>query len=253
MTKIRLPAVAGQFYPAEPERLKEQVNAFLQAAPSIKISGKLRALIVPHAGYVFSGPVAAVGYKLLKKARLKKPEILLLGSSHHHSLNQPVGASFTAWQTPLGQVKAKNLTEFDVFDQAHLDEHSLEVQLPFLQQSLEEFRIIPLLLNHFNAQLVDILSNLINQIRFIIVSSDLSHYHNYDQAVAIDSLANQVIPQLDFDRAGKIEACGLGAILTLIKLAQQKGWQAKLLDYKNSGAFGDKTRVVGYGCYGFFE
>ena len=260
MEKVRPPVVAGQFYPADPKELKQQIEAFLSAVSLPQTTGRLKALVVPHAGYIFSGPVAAAGYQLAGRHWPKSSHIFLLGSSHRYLLDQPSLASFTAWLTPLGEVPVKPfLTDRLPFaDEAHLYEHSLEVQLPFLQTVVKDFTITPILLNQPEdaAPLAVLLSDLIGKNNFIVVSSDLSHYYPYDQAVKIDALANQSIPQLDIKtvESEEVEACGKPAILTLLHLAKQKGWQGQLLDYKNSGdTAGDKSQVVGYGCYGFFQ
>jgi len=255
MNTIRPPAVAGQFYPEDPKELRKVVEHFLDLADLVKVNGKLKALIVPHAGYIFSGPVAAFGYKLATRDWTNKSHIFLLGPSHQVEISDPIGASFDFWQTPLGKIKAiDKIKDIKIFNPAHVYEHCLEVQLPFLQVILQEFTITPIVLNDFNESLVRRLTTSIEESDYIIVSSDLSHYHSYEKAVEIDTLANQSIPQLDFEKTQRVEACGLAAILSLIKVAQAKRWQGKLLNYQNSGdTYGDKERVVGYGCYGFFE
>lgn len=260
MKALRPAVVAGQFYPADPNQLRQQLKTFLSQAATPAVSGQLKALIVPHAGYLFSGPVAAVGYRLAGQHWPSASHLFLLGSSHRFPLDRPVLARFTHWQTPLGEVRVKNrlADQLAFFDEAHLYEHSLEVQLPFLQVVLSDFTITPILLNQpENApELAQLISNSIDKSDFIVVSSDLSHYYPYDQAVKIDALANQSIPALDIKtvESDEVEACGKPAILTLLHLAKQKGWQGQLLDYKNSGdTAGDKTQVVGYGCYGFFQ
>ncbi len=297
--RIRPAAVAGSFYPASPERLRRTVEALLaQATPP---GGKLRGLIVPHAGYIYSGPVAATGYKTIglvdipcvpayesagsgdasvlkhaPQARFSglssaEPDasasgslrVLLLGPAHYVYFVGAATLDVEAWQTPLGLVPsakeliARALDRHDLHNNpdAHAPEHSLEVQLPFLQTVLPSCEIFPILTGECDyRELARVLSFYLDELDLVIVSSDLSHYYPYDEAVQRDAVAHRAIEQLDIRlMEDHVEACGKTAILTLMEVAGERGWRAKLLDYRNSGdTAGDKFRVVGYGCYAFF-
>jgi AmmeMemoRadiSam system protein B len=261
--KIRKAAVAGMFYPENEGELKQMVEEYLGNVEEISLEGKLRGLVVPHAGYIYSGPVAAYGYSLLaKQQKIKK--IVLIGPSHNAVFNGVCEAGFDFWETPLGKVRAKSIREklkdddkklINVYPQAHSMEHCLEVQLPFLQVVMKnEFEIYPLLTGNIDAaQLADIMAGQLDDNSLVIVSSDLSHYLPYDTAKKVDSIANESVPSLDIERfEGEGDACGKTAILTLMHIAVKKEWKGKLLEYKNSGdTAGPKTGVVGYGCYAF--
>nr|BAL58522.1 hypothetical conserved protein [Candidatus Acetothermum autotrophicum] len=289
MERIRPAAVAGSFYPASSERLRKTVEALLAQAQPQTITGRLRGLIVPHAGYIYSGPVAATGYKLLKdltpqppslkrkgepsppssgegpgERSAQKVRLLLLGPAHYVYFVGAATLDVDAWQTPLGLVECardlivRALERGDLqsnFD-AHAPEHSLEVQLPFVQTVLPNCEIFPILTGECDSrELARVLSLYLDAIDFFIVSSDLSHYYPYDEAVQRDALAHRAIENFDFTlMEDRVEACGKTAILTLMRIAHEQGWKAKLLDYRNSGdTSGDKFRVVGYGCYAFYE
>lgn len=259
---VRKPAVAGQFYPASSKELSYMIDKFLQEAPSFEIKGDLKGLILPHAGYIYSGIVAASGYKLLKKLdQNKKWEIFLLGPAHIVPLE---GASLSLapeWETPLGKVKValkKELLSDLIKDipEAHFQEHCLEVQLPFLQKVLKNFEIIPLVLGEVDyTKLASKIMPYIKENTIIIVSSDLSHYYPYEEAKALDAVANEAIPQKEIQTVIEaVEACGKSAILTLLEIAQRLNWSGQIIDYRNSGdTAGDKSSVVGYGAYVFYE
>lgn len=253
---IRHPAVAGTFYPEDPAELMAAIEGYLSAAAPCSIDGKLRGLVVPHAGYIYSGPIAAYGYKLL--AKQKPADIAILGPSHYAAFPGACESGFRWWETPLGRVRAKSAAggPISVFPAAHGPEHCLEVQLPFLQAVLgEKFGIWPLLCGEADpAELADALMERMEKGTFIIASSDLSHYKSYDAAKRIDAIANETIPGLDIARFGNDgDACGKAAILTLMHIAKKKKWKGRLLDYRNSGdTAGPRNQVVGYGCYAFY-
>jgi AmmeMemoRadiSam system protein B len=251
---MRQPVVAGVFYPGGKEELKESISELLKQSKNVKPPGVLRALVVPHAGYVYSGVVAAAGYKMLKG--LDYSRFIIMGPSHFSMFE---GASFPPddyWSTPLGRVKVIKPRETEILrcvPEAHLQEHSIEVQLPFLQTVAKDFAVMPLVLGQVNpAELSKQLLSFMDDKTFIIVSSDLSHYYPYEDAVRIDSVANEAIPSLDIEKAEESEACGIAGILTLLHTAKSLGWKGLLIDYRNSGdTSGNKAQVVGYGCYGF--
>lgn len=265
MERIRPAAVAGSFYPASPERLPRTVEALLAQAQPQVLEGKLRGLIVPHAGYSYCGPVAATGYKLLQALTPgPSPRILLVGPAHYVYFVGAATVDVDAWQTPLGLVKcAKDLiaralerNDLQSNPDAHAPEHSLEVQLPFLQMILADCKMFPILTGECDYhELARTLSPYTDELDLVIVSSDLSHYYPYEEAIERDAVAHQAIESLDLLlMEDRVEACGKTAILTLMQIAKDRGWKAKLVDYRNSGdTAGDKFRVVGYGCYAFYE
>jgi MEMO1 family protein len=244
---MREAVVAGSFYPSEKKELKKMVDGFLEKTKNMAFKGKIVAAIVPHAGYIYSGEVAAKAYSEIKKTKPKK--IILLGPSHQEYLD---GAySFNEnWKTPLGEVKVTP---------AHLpivkndSEHSLEVQLPFLQSVLKDFELTPIIYGNIDEE--DLAEIVEKENGFILVSSDLSHYLPYDNANKVDK--NTIKKILDLNTNGLSEegdACGIIGIMALVILANKKGWKAILLDYKNSGdILGDKKGVVGYASIIFIE
>lgn len=266
MERIRPAAVAGSFYPASSERLRKTVETLLAQAQPKTLGGRLRGLIVPHAGYIYSGPVAATGYKTVYSSKFDSSQlrVLLLGPAHYVYFVGAATVDCDAWQTPLGLVRcakdliARALERGDLQNNpnAHAPEHSLEVQLPFVQTVLPNCEIFPILTGECDYRnLARTLAPYPEDIDLIIVSSDLSHYYPYDEAVERDALAHRAIENFDFAlMEERVEACGKTAILTLMQIARDHGWKAKLLDYRNSGdTAGDRFRVVGYGCYAFYE
>lgn len=260
--ETREPAVAGTFYPGDEKELKQMIEKFLKEAKDVEIKGRLRGLVVPHAGYVYSGPVAAYGYKLLMKQKPQPSKILLLGPAHYGMFIGIAESGANVWRTPLGPLNTESISSkiadrsiLNVYPQVHKPEHSLEVQLPFLQTVLKNnFTVYPLLTGEANpAAIANALEPLIDDDTLYIASSDLSHYHPYENAKKLDAVANEAIPNFDFKKMEYAEACGKIAILALMHIAKSKGWKGKLLDYRNSGdTAGPKDSVVGYGCYAFY-
>lgn len=264
MESIRKPAVADAFYPGDADKLKEMIETYLSEAKESDIPGSLKALVVPHAGYVYSGPVAAYGYKLLAKHDDKFKKIILIGPSHFAGFFGVAEAGAEKWQTPLGLVSAGSLKEeikdiglINVIPQAHEAEHNLEVQLPFLQIVMKnDFTIFPLLTGDVRpAALADEIMKAIDEHTLIIISSDLSHYFPYEKAVELDTVTNNAIKTQDIktlDSQG--DACGKTGILVLMHIAKKKKWLVKLLDYRNSGdTAGPKDQVVGYSAFAFYS
>jgi hypothetical protein len=256
---VRPPAVAGMFYPNSPDELQREVSAFLETAGGIDVAGKIRGLVSPHAGYVYSGVVAAAGYRQIDPS-IKT--VFLLGPSHRTSLTSPSIPGVRAYQTPLGRVSLaelastlRNSPEFVSVADAHLQEHSLEVQLPFLQVMLKDFEIVPILMNSSDPKaLAEILVPHIADDALVVASTDLSHYYSYDTAISLDRVCTTAITAGRFSDMSLCEACGKQAVLTLMYIAQMKGWRGVLLDYKNSGdTAGGKNRVVGYASIAFVE
>lgn len=259
MTTTRQPAVAGQFYPADPDELKEMVLGYLDQAVSKELPGRLAGFVSPHAGYPYSGIVAAAGFKILANQEPGPKRIVILGPSHQMVFSGAAVPIAGLWATPLGKMKILSPKEHGLggvvsaSDQFHELEHSLEVQLPFIQQTRPDVKILPIICGDVMPdELAHELEKIVNDKTVIIASSDLSHYLPYDQAVNVDSLANDLIPKADPKIARDVDACGIIPILTLMYLAKKFSWSGHFVDYRNSGdTQGDKSRVVGYGCYAF--
>jgi len=257
---IREPIAAGTFYPSAPLELKEMIRAFLKEA-RVELPFSPRALIVPHAGYIYSGLVAAYAYKTIQDKKYSR--VILLGPSHHFAFEGLTASPADIWRTPLGKVKTLKKEDFprlqwniDVQEDAsiHQPEHCLEVQLPFLQIVLKDFRIFPLLMGDiFPEKAAELLSPLLDDKTLLIVSSDLSHYLPYNEAKKVDQITTEAILQRDpvnFQKKG--EACGRMPIATLMYIAREKHWQPHLLKALNSGDMtGDLSRVVGYASFAY--
>ncbi len=259
MERVREPVVAGTFYPSDPEALRSQVDAMLAQAKPHGLRG-LRALISPHAGYRYSGPVAASGFKQLAGQKFER--VVILAPSHRVAFHGVAVADVDVFRTPLGQVRinadVKTLTRESPFildSTPHAREHALEVQLPFLQRTLGDFELIPLVFGDVDeVGLAPQLAKLVDEHTFFVASSDLSHYYAYEQAKVLDEETVQSILRLDIEAVRHREACGKGPILALLQLAKAHGWKARLLDLRNSGdTSGDRSRVVGYAAIALLD
>ena len=246
----RNPAVADQFYPKDPIELKEMIESLLKRAKKATVKN-VRALIVPHAGYVYSGIVAAAGYSTLKGKKLDRA--IILGPSHRVRINGGAFDTNEKWKTPLGFLETDSFPSAKIkeSEQAHKWEHSIEVQLPFIQMTMGEPIIIPIALGS-QLEPAD-LEKAIDKKTILIVSSDLSHYLPYEHAKETDNATIKKIlglnPSVNYE-----EACGADGINTLIKLALKNKWKPELIDYKNSGdTYGEKHGVVGYACIAFTD
>ncbi|MBS3055814.1 MAG: AmmeMemoRadiSam system protein B [Candidatus Aenigmarchaeota archaeon] len=257
---IRKPAVAGMFYPAEKEVLEKQINRFLEDA-KCSVKEKPKAIIIPHAGYVYSGQIAAIGYKIISKYVSGIQNVIIIGPSHHAEFDGCVMSSADAWETPSGTIAVnKNYISpisdiIRFLDQPHKKEHSIEVQVPFIQAVLPRAKIVPILTGHINPEkLAKELDKYISEKDMLVISTDLSHYHSYDEARKIDAIANNAIPSLDIKNVeAGVEACGKTGVLSCMHLARIHSWKGEMLGYATSGdTAGDKKSVVGYGCYGFY-
>jgi AmmeMemoRadiSam system protein B len=258
---VRQPQVAGYFYPDNKKELDKMIDDFLNKAKKLKL-GKVRAIIVPHAGYVYSGQVAAHGYKQIDET-YKKVFIIATNHSQYAIFSGASVPKFDYYETPLGKVKVspavKDLLKHDLFtsdEYAHLT-HVEEVQLPFLQKILKDFEIIPIVLSNLVEeeckQLAEIIEKYLDD-ALVVISSDLSHYHPYEQAVKLDKNCISAIEKQDVEKTKTSEACGLDAILTLLYIAKTKKWKSKIIEYKNSGdVTGDKSGVVGYASIAFYD
>ncbi len=262
MLQIRPPAVAGLFYPEHPEPLRRQIESLLGAAGPAG-GGRPRALVVPHAGYVYSGPIAASAYRLVQGLRGEITRVVLLGPAHRVAFKGVAASAMSHFATPLGQVEidhdalqaSPRLPQLRVFEAAHRDEHSLEVQLPFLQILLgPDFRLLPLLVGDADGKTVlEVVEALWGGPEtLILVSSDLSHYHDYRSAQRLDSATSRAIERLDPSAIGAEQACGRNPLRGLLLAARRHGLRATTLDLRNSGdTAGNRDRVVGYGAYAF--
>lgn len=258
---VRHAAVAGTFYPGDAMILAQSVKRMLSEAHPTKVRPKV--LIAPHAGYVYSGPIAASAYATLLPLHAQIRRVILLGPVHRvwvQSLALPGTDSF---ETPLGSISIDqaaiqaigNLPQVEVNPAAHALEHSLEVHLPFLQTVLDDFTLVPLAVGGACAnEVAEVLEKLWGgDETLIVVSSDLSHYLPYSTAQEIDRETVQHILDLDTNLVGE-QACGAHALNGLLLAARHKGLSAKLLDLRNSGdTAGDKHQVVGYAAIAMVE
>ena len=254
----RIPAVAGSFYPAQAQQLHDNVNDYLRGVDAI---GKVpKAIIVPHAGYIYSGPVAATAYARLIPAADTITRVILLGPSHRYAFSGMAVTSALAYSSPLGDVPLDRaatdlilqLPFVECLDAAHVPEHSLEVQLPFLQQVLQNFTLVPIVCGDASADEVAIVLEQLwgGDETLIVISSDLSHYHDYATAQNLDKLTSHLIETLQYRHISGENACGKVPVCGLLRLLEHKGLSIKTIDLRNSGdTAGDKERVVGYGAY----
>lgn len=261
MHTIRTPAVAGLFYPADTAELHAQVQHFLvEAEPPADSPPK--AIIAPHAGYIYSGPVAASAYRRLQAARGAISRVLLLGPSHRVGFRGLAASAMTAFETPLGSVpvdqeaiaEARRSPDVDFLEQAHAREHSLEVHLPFLQEVLGDFKLMPLVVGEARpSQVGQVLETLWGGPEtLIVISSDLSHYLDYQNARDMDQATSKAIETLRFEDIGYEQACGRNPVNGLLWVARRKNLQVETLDLRNSGdTAGSRDQVVGYGAYAF--
>ncbi|TVR98123.1 MAG: AmmeMemoRadiSam system protein B [Rhodospirillales bacterium] len=266
MTTLRYPAVAGLFYPETARDLEAQVrNLLAAAAPAGTASPTvddpiLKAIIVPHAGYPYSGPVAATAYARVAAIADRVCRVVLLGPSHRVAVRGLAASSAAAFTTPLGPVPVDRaalasvlaLPQVETLDAAHADEHSLEVHLPFLQAVLKDFTIVPLLVGRASTDAVaEVLDRLWGGPEtLIVISSDLSHYLDDASARALDAATCRAIEALEPAAIGHDQACGRVPINGLLTLARRRGLSITTLDLRNSGdTAGDRRRVVGYGAW----
>ncbi len=260
MAAIRPPAVAGLFYPEDSGQLTDMVKGLLGAAQTSLSAPK--AIIAPHAGYVYSGPVAANAYARLLGARDTIRRVVLLGPSHRHPFEGLAASSADAFASPLGLVPQDRearqaLTRFPqvkMLDQAHQQEHSLEVHLPFLQTVLDDFTVIPLVVGDAAPGLVGEVLEAVwgGRETVIVVSSDLSHYLDYETAIRVDSATSRAIESMRPEDIDYHHACGRNPINGLLYTARRKGLTAQTIDVRNSAdTAGPRHQVVGYGAYVF--
>lgn len=258
---IRLPAVAGQFYPENKKELVEMINEFLAKAETPEIKGEIFGLFLPHAGYAYSGQVAAYGYKTIYGKNFDT--IIIVGDSHCERFDGVAVWPNGEWETPLGKIKIDeelartvlaNSKRFFRRDSAHLWEHSIEVHLPFLQTTLKNFKILPVVFGSENEDWQSLAEAILQNIKrkkfLIIASADLSHYLPHEKAKKIDEKTLKNILNLEIE---DLNICAIDSAKTIIEIARRLGGKAKLLKYANSGdAAGEKLKVVGYGALAFY-
>lgn len=263
MGHIRNPAVAGMFYPEDPRALADSVAQYLKTAPE-RDGNPPKAIVAPHAGYVYSGATAGRAYAALRRAADRIERVVLLGPAHRVAFSGLAAPDSDAFRTPLGLVtvdraaidSVADLPQVVRRDDAHRDEHALEVQLPFLQELLGTFTLVPFVVGQArDEQVAQVLERLWGGPEtLIVISSDLSHYEDYATAQRMDSETAAAIEALRADGIGRMQACGRIPICGLIGVAKAHGMSVERIDLCNSGdTAGDRQRVVGYGAWAFRE
>jgi AmmeMemoRadiSam system protein B len=262
---------AGSFYPADREILRTDIDSYMAAVPERKSSGEIISLIVPHAGYVYSGPVAAYSYAAV--AGKKYDYVIVLAPSHHARFNGCSVPPKGMYETPFGMIPIDEKITSVIGSQPYTSfikeidarEHSLEVQLPFLQYAIGDFSVVPIIIGTTDPSICEEIAKGIceavsNDTRscLIVISTDLSHYYDYRTAVRIDSVFLDALSSFSNDRLKKTlndesEACGEGPVMTGMSLSRLLGAKkVEILKYANSGdTAGDKMRVVGYSAAAF--
>jgi len=263
-SRTRAPAVAGLFYPENANELRHDVTRYVEAcSPGASVTTPPKALIVPHAGYEYSGPVAGYAYRRLRDWSASIRHVVMIGPSHRVAIRGLAVPSVAWFATPLGDVPVdaagrehlRELGLVGISDTAHAGEHSLEVQLPFLQVVLEDFDILPITVGFASPEQV---ARVIDAVwgapdTLVLVSSDLSHYHTWDEARRLDAETTRAIVERRSDLSDE-QACGACGINGLMDLARSRGLEVELLDQRNSGdTAGGRSRVVGYGSYALHE
>jgi AmmeMemoRadiSam system protein B len=250
-----LPAVAGTFYPGDPEHLRAAIARLLAAAPAPDLERPPRAIVVPHAGYLYSGAVAAAGWAALRAIDRPVSRIVLAGPAHFVPLRGACVPAAGAWRTPIGDVAidpdlraVAAAAGATIDDRPHAAEHSLEVQLPFVATLVPAARVLPVACGEQRAvATADLLAALADASDFVAVSTDLSHYHDDATARRLDAATVEAILARDAAAIDDLAACGLFALRGIVELARRRGWEVRLVDRRTSAdAGGDPERVVGY-------
>ena len=261
MESIREPAVAGTFYPSDPTTLSALVATYLEGESDV--DGVPKAIIAPHAGFVYSGSIAGRVYKQLEPARQSISRVVLLGPSHRVAFRGMAAPTATSFRTPLGDIdidsaaiqKIVDLPTVGFLDQAHAEEHSLEVHLPFLQQVLDNFSLVPIVVGDVSKEEVAAVLEKLwgGPETLIVISSDLSHYETYDRACDLDAKTCGKITALNATLGGG-EACGCRPVNGLLHYLKSHDLKIETVDLRNSGdTAGSKDRVVGYGAWRVVE
>jgi AmmeMemoRadiSam system protein B/AmmeMemoRadiSam system protein A len=261
--RVRESVIAGSWYPGKKEDLTKLIDSFLGNADNIGLKD-IRALIVPHAGYAYSGQVAAHAYKQVAGKEYKK--VMILAPSHLVGFAGASIPNYTHFETPMGEVKvssvagllkkeSKLIQSLDLIEEK---EHSLEIQLPFLQKALPAgFELIPIVVGDLSegdrTALAEAITKHLDDETLLVASTDLSHYYPYDTAVLMDTECVETITDLNIKAAERCEMCGMNPVLVLMEIAKKRGWNTHLLKYANSGdVTGDPSGVVGYAAIAFY-
>lgn len=256
--RVRPAAVAGWFYPSSAQELASSIDALLARVPAPR-RGPPKALVVPHAGIVYSGPIAATAYAMWRGL---EGRIVLLGPAHHVGLRGLALPDATALETPLGRVAVDadavediaHLPQVQQSAVVHRKEHCLEVQLPFLQRVLKDFTIVPFAVGDADRdEVAEVIDRLWDD-SHILISTDLSHYLRWEDARRLDAQTADAILAMDADALSDDQACGNVPLRGFLDVARRRGLRARLLDLRSSGdTGGDKDKVVGYGAFSFEE
>lgn len=258
--------VAGLFYPEHKRDLISLIDKYLDDAVDLGVPAKrLKAIMVPHAGYYYSGNVSAYAYRIVSEIEKKIKNVYLLAPSHRYPFEYISMFGSDIWRTPLGEVELNTdlVEEYDgdlnfrIDSEKYIQEHSLEVQLPFLQRVIKSFKLTPFCIGQQvkKKAISDKILHNLKEDDLIVVSSDLSHYENYDEAVRTDDMTIRAILEKDTDyfSSGENLACGHEAIEIVLLMAQKNNWKVKLLKYQNSGdVTKDYSSVVGYTAMAFY-
>lgn len=258
----RLPAVAGTFYPADRDALLDELGRDFAGARPAPDGRRPKAIIAPHAGYLFSGPVAATAFSWVRSRRGAVERVVLLGPSHRVPFRGLAMPSADRLATPLGDVRVdvarrdavKGMPGVAVWDAPHLREHSLEVHFPFILEVLGDVVVLPVVVGDAPAEQVAAVLDAVwgGDETLIVVSSDLSHYHPYEEAVALDRLTAAAIEEGRAEDIGPYDACGVFPVRGLLVAARTRGLRCRIVDLRNSGdTAGTRDRVVGYGAFVF--
>jgi MEMO1 family protein len=264
MSAVRPPAVAGSFYPADAGRLRAAVDGYLAAADGSHAGAAPKALIAPHAGYFYSGPVAGHAFAALSERESSIRRAVVVGPAHFVPFRGIAAPGAGAFRTPLGEVPLdlaaiealRDLPQVRLADVPHEPEHALEVELPFLQAVLGDFTLVPLLVGEATS---DEVAEALDRLwggpdTLVVISSDLSHYEPYARAREHDAATAAAIERLDAASLGPRDACGWLPVGGLLVAAGRRGMQVTRLDLRNSGdTAGPRDQVVGYGAWAFCE
>jgi AmmeMemoRadiSam system protein B len=223
------------WYPQNPKELNNLLNKYLKNNPK-----NIHGILVPHAGYIYSGDIAGKAFSLLKPK-----SVTILSPSHYISLRGIATHYKNSWSTPLGEIKTTNPLKLKQIDISR--EHAIDNQIPFLQK-LNAKEIFPILFGEITLEEAKKIAYQLKDLETLfVISSDLSHFQPYDEAVKTDKSSLKIIESLDLSKAIEIDACGIFPILVMMQLCKLKGWKPSLIEYKNSGDItGDKSSVVGY-------
>ncbi len=256
---VRPSAVAGLFYPGDPSELLASVDKLLANAARLRSGGRVRAIITPHAGYDYSGPIAAEAFAALRPEQARIKRAVIIGPAHRTWTPGIAAPKASAFATPLGELpvdaaaidQIADLPVVAIDDGPHADEHSLEVELPFLQRAVGTLPIVPLVVGGAAPSAVaEVLERLWDDGTVVIVSSDLSHYLPYQAARRTDLETAQTIEALDEASLEPQDACGAAPVRALLMLAKRRGLSVERLDLRNSGdTAGGRNQVVGYGAW----